>query len=127
MVVDHHVGVGAQLVQLQVQAEGGGDVPVAVEDLAVAVEGEDVAGAQLVPGQLPGVGEYRAVALAHGDVPGDVVVPALATEHPAHQRDLRLGAQLGQQRTRAGVGGELLEQLGVDAFGSQHGDAPVLV
>ncbi len=78
MVVHDDGRVGAGPVQLGVQEDGGGDVPIAFDDLAVGVEAEDVGGPHLLPPHAPRVAPHAAVVGGDRDVPGEVLAPALA-------------------------------------------------
>ena len=40
-------------------------------------------------------GELGTLSLVEGDVPGDVLIPALAREHATHERDLGPGSKFG--------------------------------
>lgn len=79
MVVYDNIYLWAKGVQLDVQANGRGDIPVALNDIAAAIEGNDARGRQFAPGQLLGVGENVTIGEAIGNVPGD---PALGRNAP---------------------------------------------
>jgi len=77
-----------RLVQLEVQRDAERRGPVALEDVAVEVDADDVLRTELLPREEPRVAEQRAVALVHRDVAGEVVVVALVPERTRQQDDL---------------------------------------
>ena len=103
------------------QTQGGGDVPLTVENIARVIDGDDVAGGDLVPGQFPGIGQHPAVTDMEGDVPGDVLVPALLEQHAAHEGHLGLFAQFRQQGFAPRIGGEGFQYVVVGARYASHG------
>ena len=78
VVVNDHVHIGAVRMQLQVQADGGSNVPLALDNRSAAIELQDVAGGHLIPCELPRVGEDITVGKSIGDVAGDVIIPSFA-------------------------------------------------
>ena len=77
--------------------------PLPLEDVAVEIDAQDVLGPELLPQQQPRIAEQRAVGLAVGDVPGQVVVVALVPEGAGQQDQLQCGRQLAG-RSVSGVG-----------------------
>ena len=71
-------------VQLQVQTYGWCHIPVAVNNFALGIQGNDIASGQFFPGQLPGVSQNITVIKPIGNVARDVFVPTLAGQHAAH-------------------------------------------
>ena len=55
-------------VYIDVQVDGGRDVPGALDDLAFLIESKDVGGGQFAPSQLPRVSQVAAVVLSDCDV-----------------------------------------------------------
>ena len=94
MVVHDDRRVGARAVQLGVQEDGGRDVPLAFDDLAVGVEAQDVGGAHLVPPDAPRVAPHAAVVGRHGDVTREVLAPALARQDAQRARQLLADGEL---------------------------------
>ena len=80
MVVHRDVHVVTQLVHFEVQLHAGWVGPPTFEQRAVDVDAHDVVGSELVPQEEPRVAEQRAVGLFDGDVPGEMVVVALAEQ-----------------------------------------------
>ena len=58
MVVNNHMRIGPQGVQLQVQADGRRYIPIAVDDLPLTIQRDNIAGGHLIPAQFPGIGQY---------------------------------------------------------------------
>src|SRR4051794_33288060 len=71
--------------------------PVALEHVAVYVNTDDVVGPKLLPQQQPWVAQERAVVLLVRDVPGQVIVVALAPQRAGQQDQLLAGREVGEQ------------------------------
>ena len=93
MVVHDDTRVGARPVQLGVQKDGGGDIPLAVDDPALGVETQDVGGAHFLPPQAPGVAPHSAVVGRDGDVTREVFAPALPRQDAQRAGELLLHRQ----------------------------------
>jgi hypothetical protein len=105
VVVHRDLDVVARLVQLEVERDAERHRPVAFEEVAVEVDADDVARADLVPREQPRVAQQRAVAQVVRDVPGEVVVVALPPQGAREQDDLLLGREIRQQLVGGGSEG----------------------
>ena len=94
VVVHDDAGVVPVLVQHDVERDGRGDQPAAVQLPTVLVHAGDVAGAELVPGQPPWVHEEGAIGLLVRDVPAQMIVVPFVEEGPGQERDFLLRAEM---------------------------------
>ncbi len=91
-------------VELEMEWNAQRNRPVALQQPPLDVDDQDVLGTELVPEQEPRVAQERPVRLTVGDVPGQMVVVALAPQGAGQKDDLLARRELGQQRV--GGGGE---------------------
>ncbi len=84
-------------VQLEVERNAERHRPVPFDDTAVQIDAQHLGGSKLGPGQQPRVAQERAVAQVHGDVPGQVVVVALAPECARQHDELLAWRQVGDE------------------------------
>ncbi len=80
--------------QLGVDVEGRGDVPLALHHAAVGVDPADVGGGHLLPPQAPRVDQEAAVVLRPRDVAGDVLAEAAAGQDPERAGQRLLGGEV---------------------------------
>ena len=97
MVVDRHGDVVADAMHREVQVYARGSWPPALQHIAVDVDAHHVVRPELVPQEIPRVGEKRSVGLLVGDVAGQMVVVALVPQGARQQHELLLGGQRRQQ------------------------------
>ena len=90
------VDIWPQGMQLDMQPYSRCHIPITLDNFPRRIQGQYIAGSELIPCQLPGIAQDIAVRQAVGDVPGDMVVPALPVEYPTH-RGLS-GSQLAIER-----------------------------
>ena len=94
VVVHDDRGVGASSMQLGVDRDGARDVPVALDDVAVGVDADDLRGADLLPPDAPRVHPHAAVGHGPRDVTVEVLAPALVGEDAQRARELLRNGQL---------------------------------
>ena len=97
MAVHRDLHARARLVQLEVQRDTERRGPVALDDAAVEIDADHVARSDLVPREQPRVAEQCPVTEVDRDVPGEVVVVALAPQRAREEDELFTRRQVGQK------------------------------
>ena len=98
VVMNDYAHIVTLVVNVHVQLDGGGDVPLALDHMPLGIQPQNVGGRQLTPGQLPRIGQICSVIQTQRDMACDMVVIALTRKHAAQQRNLLALCQFLQQR-----------------------------
>src|SRR5665213_3530046 len=94
MVVHDDCGVRSGSMELGVQEHRGSDVPLTFDDLTVGVEAQDVGRRRLLPPKTPWVAPHPPVVGGDGDVPREILAPALARQDAQRARALLLHGEV---------------------------------
>ena len=102
MVVQRAHDVGPRLVQLEMEHDRRIEVAFAFDDVGVAIDAHEITRRHLAPEATDARDDDRAVfAVAHADVPGELVVVALGGERATDDREL---LSIGQRSHRSPPG-----------------------